>query len=688
MASSPPPSPSYDDVDSSVEWTHEHVALDALLFQDDDGGEGGDEHDAPSDHSIATSVDGRSTASSPPPVDDTNHGVIAEQPFLLRHTLRSYQMDGLRWLVSLHNKGLNGILADEMGLGKTIQTIALFAYLAGYQADWGPHLIVVPTSVLLNWTEKRRGWSAENAFHVCITTYQLVLQDQAIFRRRRWAYLVLDEAHNIKNFRSQRWQTLLGFRAQHRLLLTGTPLQNNLTELWSLLYFLMPDGVVPSEELGFASAREFHEWFGRPIDQIIESIGHPSTGRHVQMTEIVRKLHTLLRPYLLRRIKADVEQQLPGKYEHTVWCRLAKRQRQLYDDFMARARTRETLVSGNYMSIINCLMQLRKVCNHPDLFEPRPVTTPFPMADIRIGFPDKRLLQYDCGKLQVLAQLLRQLKEHGHRTLIFTQMTRMLDVLEAFLNLHGYRYLRLDGATKVDQRQLMTERFNADERIFAFILSTRSGGVGINLTGADSVIFYDSDWNPFMDKQCQDRCHRIGQTRDVHIYRLVSEHTIESNILRKANQKRLLDDVVIQEGDFTTDFLTRVGWRDALGLEDLPQASDKEQLLSDMPEDLDGALAQVEDADDVAALQQARKEATEADLADRADYKGQAAAHTGQGNGRAISTSPPWTTPSSNATSPAASNGVGQEEEEEGDIEEYMLRQAEWNYRLLHPSVE
>ncbi|KAI8053943.1 P-loop containing nucleoside triphosphate hydrolase protein [Syncephalis plumigaleata] len=797
--------------------------------------------------SISTS-NGSSVHYHSPPISNSNT-TITEQPFLLRHKLRSYQLDGLRWLVGLHNK-------------------------AGYQADWGPHLIVVPTSVLLNWTkwcpglkvvtyygstkerkEKRRGWSAENAFHICITTYQLVIQDQAIFRRRRWGYLVLDEAHNIKNFRSQRWQTLLGFRTQHRLLLTGTPLQNNLTELWSLLYFLMPDGVIPSEELGFASQREFHEWFGRPIDQIIESIGQPTSERTLQMTEIVHKLHTLLRPYLLRRVKADVEQQLPGKYEHTVWCRLAKRQRQLYDDFMARARTRETLVSGNYMSIINCLMQLRKVCNHPDLFEPRPVTTPFPMSDViperevacihrverwqrlwsyhcwpglserewrdqdrvgtratsrlvaslhtpslplrqheqdsftsllqhhlyttertvcdrvahwrqlhrlneqrcfilsheftrqfthdlvqsvndrlvqyqdihhsgptttvradrlieeilprndttdsvydearisrvvdpfytirarqRIGFPDKRLLQYDCGKLQMLAQLLRQLKENGHRTLIFTQMTRMLDILEAFLNLHGYRYLRLDGATKVDQRQLMTERFNADDRIFAFILSTRSGGIGINLTGADSVIFYDSDWNPFMDKQCQDRCHRIGQTRDVHIYRLVSEHTIESNILRKANQKRLLDNVVIQEGDFTTDFFSRVGWRDALGLndnddDDTDLPSNESLLTTQLPEDLDGALAQVEDADDVAALKQARKEATEVDLADRADYKGQTT-----DNNRTMTMTP--TQQLSTASTVSASTS-SEQDNEPGDIEEYMLRQAEWNYRLL-----
>lgn len=171
-----------------------------------------------------------------------------------------------------------------------------------------------------------------------------------------------------------------------------------------------------------------------------------------------------------------------------------------------------------------------------------------------LQFPDPRLIQYDCGKLQTLDQLLRRLKTGGHRVLIFTQMTRMLDVLEAFLNYHGHIYLRLDGSTKIDQRQILMERFNGDKRIFVFILSTRSGGVGVNLTGADTVIFYDSDWNPTMDAQAQDRCHRIGQTRDVHIYRLVSEKTVEENILKKANQKRLLGDLAIEGGNFTTAY--------------------------------------------------------------------------------------------------------------------------------------
>ncbi|KAK6340441.1 swr1 complex component [Orbilia blumenaviensis] len=772
---------------------------------------------------------------------------------LLRGTLREYQHFGLDWLVNLYNNGTNGILADEMGLGKTIQTIALLSHLATDRGVWGPHLVVVPTSVILNWEmefkkwapgfkimtyygsreerqEKRKGWMDLNAWDVCITSYQLVVQDVQTFKRRPWHYLILDEAHNIKNFRSQRWQTLLNFKAQARLLLTGTPLQNNLIELWSLLYFLMPSGSNMSAAMpaGFTDLKEFQQWFSRPVDQLIEG---GREGMDEESKDSIRKLHTILRPFLLRRLKKDVEKQMPEKHEHIVWCRLSKRQRFLYDDFMSRSQTRETLTNGNYLSIINCLMQLRKVCNHPDLFETRPIITSFAMgrsaiadfeinelfvrrkflrdstfntisfdtlnlnlvkaesqsrlftdttskliaqklindhiydlqqeivpdlqpdfssskglnnyisnrnkihnfekvkqmaylntlrchkkpvygADLReacsigaypqftsqmpdnrkkridwlsngvntlrefaatvnrradeydtiiqkfgcvtpavvasdlplitvtpagreilrliktkkledpfhrarnrlsIAFPDKRLLQYDCGKLQKLDALLRHLQDGGHRALIFTQMTKVLDILEEFLNIHGHRYLRLDGATKVEQRQILTERFNNDNRILVFILSSRSGGLGLNLTGADSVIFYDLDWNPAMDKQCQDRCHRIGQTRDVHIYRFVSEFTIESNILRKSNQKQMLDDVVIQEGEFTVDKFNRLTVADLFGddAKKFGLESIGGKTIGSTTGNMSKALEEVEDVDDVVAAKAASKEAVE-----------------------------------------------------------------------------
>ncbi|KAK2710651.1 hypothetical protein QYM36_011990 [Artemia franciscana] len=918
--------------------------------------------------------------------------VNVQVPFLLKHTLREYQLIGLNWLATMYERQLNGILADEMGLGKTIQTISLLAWLACDKGIWGPHLIIVPTSVMLNWEMeckkwcpslkvlvyygsgkerkfKRTGWTKPNAFHVCITSYKLVVQDHAAFRRKQWQYIILDEAQNIKNFKSQRWQLLLNFSSQRRLLLTGTPLQNNLMELWSLMHFLMPSM--------FASHKDFREWFSNPVTGMIE-------GNSEYNESIIKRLHKVLRPFLLRRLKCEVEKQLPSKYEHIVMCRLSKRQRYLYDDYMSKAKTRETLTGGNLLSVINVLMQLRKVCAHPNLFEPRPTVSPFqmrgivfntascvvdclnydpfkhvnlgamnlllpklenlltayaahrtqksqapvaiiqnldnlpplpprcpsgkiklvikpqttsvpgqsvmiprpgisafravptpppsgirdttpqpllaspapilpsppvslsggegltarqpiipsstepnrtnghllqiprgsnqtgngeqrlslslppsstlPQTPIRIitsvnrqpsisepsvsdetkphlngegrsvqpdkpyidpslqydkitltrnntveqkrkmerkerlvflaklnklksaacpvygedvqnlvsilptsnqpvqslrhadqpwsvsgsvnvsnaiafrglsrksfwsrttklenlvrtpeelaheltdiltrftfvvpgamapfikmhashtppsrlwceqrrefifkneltapgtilhttasammtQFPDPRLIQYDCGKLQVLDRLLRDLKVGKHRVLIFTQMTRMLDVLESFLTFHGHTYLRLDGSTKIDQRQALMERFNSDKRIFCFILSTRSGGIGVNLTGADTVVFYDSDWNPTMDAQAQDRCHRIGQTRDVHIYRLISEKTIEENILKKANQKRLLGDLAIEGGNFTTAYFQKQTIRDLFEV-DVSEADAAKRLQS------------------------------------------------------------------------------------------------------------
>ncbi|XP_074519891.1 uncharacterized protein srcap [Halichoeres trimaculatus] len=1175
-------------------------------------------------------------------------------PFLLHGTLREYQHIGLDWLVTMYEKKLNGILADEMGLGKTIQTIALLAHLACEKGNWGPHLIIVPTSVMLNWEMelkrwcpgfkiltyfgsqkerklKRQGWTKPNAFHVCITSYKLVLQDHQAFRRKSWRYLILDEAQNIKNFKSQRWQSLLNFNSHRRLLLTGTPLQNSLMELWSLMHFLMPHV--------FQSHREFKEWFSNPLTGMIEGSQEYNEG-------LVKRLHKVLRPFLLRRIKVDVEKQMPKKYEHVVRCRLSKRQRFLYDDFMAQASTRETLASGHFMSVINILMQLRKVCNHPNLFDPRPIQSPFitqpivfhtaslvqdalevsplkrcdlsmfdlvglesrvsryqadvfmprhkvgrqliqeivespeplprpkpvrmkvnrmfqppPKCDnrpvllmnkptcsvppaaqtpkpapvteatsttapapvvqqvvcsvtstppprpsmhltaqtavrssapkpiltvrpptaactanipahpspgnvlpqrvllspdmqarlpsgevvsiaqlaslagrpvsscqgskpvtfqlqgnkltlsgaqihqvpaapartvqgnvmhlvssgvqhhlisqpaqvtvqssantlpgastalpanrlphsvtpqvapslvsspgvvkivvrqsagkeggpvptlavapsprvapqappyphphatttpvrntaplqiaqrtpgpatahytiappgnpsstpnqphsprpilkvvqppaasaeqpapaqvtasvskttaaprensssstnqtpvnpkprpstapksfppprkvprppprspfhmswlaesnkqqrnskldfisrvnelrcgakpvfgqevldfltflpgdhpspsaltpqrewgrsghssclfaqqrnksdywfqsravskaiqsieerlellqdiidrftfvippveappismhcchpppslshkqavfsstlssqvaplsrslhriqcyMRTQFPDLRLIQYDCGKLQTLHTLLRKLKTGGHRVLIFTQMTRMLDVLEQFLNYHGHIYLRLDGSTRVEQRQALMERFNADRRIFCFILSTRSGGVGVNLTGADTVVFYDSDWNPTMDAQAQDRCHRIGQTRDVHIYRLISERTVEENILKKANQKRMLGDMAIEGGNFTTAFFKQQTIRELFDMNDgekrevavelsVPQAEEEEGVNKQSTTILEQALCRAEDEEDIVAASQAKAE--------------------------------------------------------------------------------
>ena len=326
-------------------------------------------------------------------------------PFLLHGggLMRSYQREGLDWLVSMHDRRLNGILADEMGLGKTLQTISLLAHLASERCIWGPHLVIAPTSTLLNWEEelrrwcpalkvltyygsikdrkaKRTGWSKPDAFHVCVTSYQLAVTDAAVFKRKKWYYVVLDEGHYIRNFKSKRWQTLLTLSSARRLLLTGTPLQNNLLELWSLMHFLMPHL--------FRSQAEFKEWFANPLTDHVE-------GGQKMDPKLVARLHTVLRPFVLRRLKTDVAKQLPGKFEHVISCSLAKRQRLLYEDYMSRGSTRAALegrAGGGSLSMMNVLMQLRKVCNHPDLFEPRPVQSPLQSGQRTVAVPHCVLL--------------------------------------------------------------------------------------------------------------------------------------------------------------------------------------------------------------------------------------------------------------------------------------------------------
>lgn len=329
-----------------------------------------------------------------------------KRPYLLtsRLNLREYQETGVNWLVGMCEKRINGILADEMGLGKTIQTITMLAHLACARNLWGPHLIVVPTSCLVNWemefkrwcpafkvltyfgSAKRRkllrqGWSKQNAFQICITSYQLVVQDAHCFKRKKWYYLILDEAHNIKNWKSLRWQTLLNFNSQRRLLLTGTPLQNNIMELWALMHFLMPTV--------FASRKEFTYWFQNPLSLMVE-------GEQDVNQQLVTQLHGIIRPFVLRRLKKDVAKQMPGKFEHVITCKLSKRQRFLYEDFISRSSTRRAMRGsggGNFMSMMNVLMQLRKVCNHPDLFEPRPISSPLDMPSLSLAVPAR------CGFL-------------------------------------------------------------------------------------------------------------------------------------------------------------------------------------------------------------------------------------------------------------------------------------------------
>ncbi|XP_034864256.1 probable global transcription activator SNF2L1 isoform X3 [Mirounga angustirostris] len=468
--------------------------------------------------------------------------------------LRDYQIRGLNWLISLYENGVNGILADEMGLGKTLQTIALLGYLKHYRNIPGPHMVLVPKSTLYNWMNEFKRWvpslrvicfvgdkDARAAFirdemmpgewDVCVTSYEMVIKEKSVFKKFHWRYLVIDEAHRIKNEKSKLSEIVREFKSTNRLLLTGTPLQNNLHELWALLNFLLPDV--------FNSADDFDSWF--------------DTKNCLGDQKLVERLHAVLKPFLLRRIKTDVEKSLPPKKEIKIYLGLSKMQREWYTKILMKdIDVLNSAGKMDKMRLLNILMQLRKCCNHPYLFdgaEPGPPYT-----------TDEHIVS-NSGKMVVLDKLLAKLKEQGSRVLIFSQMTRLLDILEDYCMWRGYEYCRLDGQTPHEEREdkfLEVELLGQREAIeafnvpnsskFIFMLSTRAGGLGINLASADVVILYDSDWNPQVDLQAMDRAHRIGQKKPVRVFRLITDNTVEERIVERAEIKLRLDSIVIQQG--------------------------------------------------------------------------------------------------------------------------------------------
>lgn len=756
------------------------------------------------------------------------------QPTIFNGKLKGYQLKGMNWLANLYEQGINGILADEMGLGKTVQSIALLAHLAERDNIWGPFLIISPASTLNNWHQEfsrfvpkfkvlpywgnphdrkviRKFWSqktlyTQNApFHVVITSYQLVVQDVKYFQRVKWQYMVLDEAQALKSSSSVRWKILLQFQCRNRLLLTGTPIQNTMAELWALLHFIMPTL--------FDSHEEFNEWFSKDIES------HAENKSAIDENQLSR-LHMILKPFMLRRIKKDVENELSDKIEILTYCQLTSRQRLLYKALRNKISIEDLLQSSmgsaqqahsTTSSLMNLVMQFRKVCNHPDLFERQETRSPFHMSikpyfmskfmyrhglinahtqardkilrvllspfspdhiqqslfhrkgddegscfsflrfidvspaemsnlmlqgtlvrwlalflslkaayrlyyqrlfeevEVRdrggtsgnlslsrkdlilwlnrptafpnmhsssvlqdlvftafrpglightdvtvhsrssatftlrpcqptlppkfllaatprvtavpmerycndrsaenewrvmrngggtifkqcflygspklasewctransfypqcpggimsisprhgwsfIQIPDKDSLITESGKLHTLDVLLSQLKAQGHRVLIYSQMTRMIDLLEEYMVYRKHTYMRLDGSSKISERRDMVADFQRRADIFVFLLSTRAGGLGINLTAADTVIFYDSDWNPTVDQQAMDRAHRLGQTKQVTVYRLICQGTIEERILQRAKEKSEIQRVVISGGNFKPDTL-------------------------------------------------------------------------------------------------------------------------------------
>ena len=753
--------------------------------------------------------------------------VDIEQPSMLQAQLKEYQLKGLNWLVNLYEQGINGILADEMGLGKTVQSISVMAYLAEKHNIWGPFIVVAPASTLHNWQQEisrfvpklkivpywgtandrkvlRKFWdrkkityTEDSPFHVLITSYQIVVSDVAYLQKMKWQYMILDEAQAIKSSSSSRWKSLLNFHCRNRLLLTGTPIQNNMQELWALLHFIMPTL--------FDSHDEFSEWFSKDIES------HAQTNTKLNEDQL-KRLHMILKPFMLRRVKKHVQKELGDKIEIDLYCDLTYAQRKIYSGLRDKISLQEIFEKStmgdakDQDSLMNLVMQFRKVCNHPELFEPATIRSPFsfarfaetgsylregnpipaaysvknlieyplprliwredgrlrspgrrndkagfkgnyldhmlniwsadnvqksqdtfswlrfadvsageassafrkdifnravdlagkpdrmaafqvayddedenyvpphamlrvvdrqdrkPLADMtdeghlsnlmnvsrtvlsdeglgrfeqcaipkstappidvycsssgtviekentiynipmrrtlygpspnaeaalissklppsyypptrmlpspeaeKKGFtpiqvPPRMRLVSDCGKLAKLDALLHKLKEGGHRVLLYFQMVKMIDLMEEYLTYRGYRYLRLDGSTKLEDRRDTVHDFQTRPEIFIFLLSTRAGGLGINLTAADTVIFYDSDWNPTIDSQAMDRSHRLGQTKQVTVYRMITRGTIEERIRKRALQKEEVQKVVMTGGSSGgVDFNARRG---------------------------------------------------------------------------------------------------------------------------------
>uniref|UniRef100_A0A146Z2W6 DNA helicase n=1 Tax=Fundulus heteroclitus TaxID=8078 RepID=A0A146Z2W6_FUNHE len=509
-----------------------------------------------------------------------------EQPSLLNSQLhlKPYQLIGLKWLMLLNAHHLSGILADEMGLGKTIQAIAFLAQLYENGIE-GPHLITVPSSTLDNWVRELRLWcpalevliyygsveerrylkqeilNGDINFNVIVTTYNLAIgneNDRGLFRKLRLQYAIFDEGHMLKNMNTLRYRHLMSINAEHRLLLTGTPLQNNLLELMSLLNFIMPT-------MFSSSTMQLTKMFS------MKSYEEQSRFERDRITQA--KL--IMKPFILRRVKNEVLKQLPAKEEKIEFCSMSEKQQTLYEALLKKLKS---TTNGEKRELCNAMMQLRKMANHPLLHRQYYTTEKLQAMsqlmlkepthcdanaaliqedmEVMSDFELHRLCQQyssissfqldtglllDSGKFFHLTELLASLKSKGDRVVLFSQFTMMLDIVEVFLKHLQHRYVRLDGSTPIADRIVLIDEYNTDPDIFVFLLSTRAGGLGINLTSANVVILHDIDCNPYNDKQAEDRCHRVGQTRTVQVIKLISKDSIEDSILQLGHKKLKLE---------------------------------------------------------------------------------------------------------------------------------------------------
>uniref|UniRef100_A0A665TP74 Proliferation-associated SNF2-like protein n=1 Tax=Echeneis naucrates TaxID=173247 RepID=A0A665TP74_ECHNA len=540
--------------------------------------------------------------------------VPAQQPQLFTGgVMRWYQIEGIEWLRMLWENGINGILADEMGLGKTIQCIAHIAMMIEKKV-MGPFLVVAPLSTLPNWINEFKRFTPEVSvvlYHgpqaeraqklkqirrpqgllsmcpVVITSFEISMIDRKFLQRFHWKYLIVDEGHRIKNLNCRLVRELKVLPTDNKLLLTGTPLQNNLAELWSLLNFLLPEV--------FDDLESFESWFD------INTLGEAESVVVAEREQnILSMLHQILTPFLLRRLKTDVTLEVPPKKEIIVYAPLTAKQELFYTAVVNKTITKtlglekvmpftavgrpkrrgrkvvdyketesdtprglEKYLESLYkepesmpvldiktkldsqvtLKLQNILMVLKRCCNHPYLVE-------YPLDPVTQEFKIDEQLVQSSGKLLILDRLLPALKERGHKVLIFSQMTSILDILMDYCFLRGFQFSRLDGSMSYADRDENMSKFSQDPEVFLFLLSTRAGGLGINLTAADTVIIFDSDWNPQADLQAQDRCHRIGQTKPVLVYRLVTVNTIDEKILERASAKRKLEQMVIHKNKF------------------------------------------------------------------------------------------------------------------------------------------
>ncbi|ODV71867.1 putative ATPase CYBJADRAFT_153887 [Cyberlindnera jadinii NRRL Y-1542] len=538
-------------------------------------------------------------------INKVRESISMAQPALVTGAqMREYQLEGTQWLITLYENGLNGILADEMGLGKTLQCIGLLAFL--YEKGIrGPFLITAPLSVVGNWVSELKRfapslpvlgyiglkddrkalrdehYSSQNGFNeaIVVTSYETVLRDFEFFNKVDWKFLIVDEGHRLKNINCKLIRELKRLKTQNRLLLTGTPLQNNLNELWSLLNFILPDI--------FQDLELFQRWFDFSSITELKKDTDDSTKKMIDtkiQETLVQNLHSILKPFLLRRLKKSTLQDLVPKKEFIIYGKLSPDQDKIYKAALMKRLRNEVLkfalrqrvqaeqlaidqvtveafikeeMDGHGQALYdvlhgcvkwvdqkkmnNLMMQLRLICDSPYLFY-------YPWDDEKHMTLDALLKS--SSKLQLLQQLLPRLIEQDHKVLIFCQFTTMIPFVLDFCDLNGFGHCYLEGSMDQLEREQNIKSFTEDPQKQVFILSTRAGGLGLNLVAADSVILLDSDWNPQVDLQAMDRVHRIGQTNPVAVYRFITANTVEEVILAKADSKRKLEKLVISMGKF------------------------------------------------------------------------------------------------------------------------------------------